>query len=107
MSVEEDLTVDAATGEVLLGGELLRYSSFRDLMDAAIFMCIDVDNVKNAIGCKRSITAYFMHRLCDGLSLTMSRWRPPKRAKVETPPKNQHVSVLRRESPVSPLEDSV
>ena len=41
------------------------------------------------------------------LALTMSTWRSPKRAKIETPPKSRTVSVLWWDLPVSPLEDSI
>ena len=107
MYVEEELTVDEATGEVLLGGDLLRNRSFEDLMDAAIFRGVDVSNIKNAIDCERAIKAYFIHRLCNGKPLAQTTWRPPKRMKVETPPNHRIVTVSRWESSVSSLEDSV
>ena len=107
MSDDEDFTVDAGTGNVLTRGELLCNKSCQELMDTAIYGGIDVSKVKNALDIERAITSYFMLRLYHGLPLTMSKWRPPKRAKADTPPKHRTVSVSRWESPVSPLEDSV
>ena len=92
MSDNEDFTIDAGTGNVLLLGELLRNKSSQELMDAAIYRGINVSNVKNALDTERAITSYFMLRLYHGLPLTMSKWRPPKRAKAETPPKHRTVS---------------
>ena len=107
MSDDEDFTIDAGTGDVLLHGEPLRNKSSDELMEAAIYRGVNVSKVKNRLDTERAITSYFMHRLYHGLPLTMSTWRPPKRAKAETLLKHRTVSVSRWESPVSPLEDSV
>ena len=76
-------------------------------MEAVIYRGIDVSKVKNALDTKRAITSYFMFLLYHGKPLADTTWRLPKRAKVETPPKNPIVTVSRWESSVSSLEDSV
>ena len=107
MSDDEDFTIEASTGNVLLHGELLRNKSSAELMEAAIYRGIDVSKVKNALDTERSITSYFMFLLYHRKPLADKTWRLPKRTKVETPPKNRIVTVSRWESSVSSLEDSV
>ena len=89
MSDDEDFTIDASTGNMLLHGELLHNKSFEELMEAAIYRGINVSKVKNALDTKRAITSYFMFLLYHGKPLADTTWRLPKRAKVETPPKNR------------------
>lgn len=107
MSDEQDFSIDAGTGNVLLHGELLQNKSFHELMEAAIYRGVDVSKVKSALDAERAITSYFMFLLYHGEPLADATLRLPKRAKVETPPKNPIVTVSRWESSVSSLEDSV
>ena len=107
MTDDEDFTIDASTGDVLLHGEVLRNKSPHELMEAAIYRGIDVSKVKDALDTERAITSYFMFLLYHGKPLADTTWRLPKRAKVETAPKNRIVTVSRWESSVSSLEDSV
>ena len=92
---------------MLLHGELLQNKSFHELMEAAIYRGVDVSKVKSALDAKRAITSYFMFLLYHGEPLADATLRLPKRAKVETPPKNRIVTVSRWESSVSLLEDSI
>ena len=107
MSDDEDFTIDAGTGNVLLHGELLQNKSFHELMEAAIYREVDVSKVKSALDVERAITSYFMFLLYHGKPLADATLRLPKRVKVETPQKNPIVTVSRWESSVSSLEDSV
>ena len=106
MSDDEDFTIDASTGNVLLHGELLHNKSSEELMAAAIYRGIDVRKVKNALDTERAITSYVMFLLYHRKLLADTTWRLPKRAKVETPPKNRIVTVLQWKSSASSLEDS-
>ena len=45
MSDDEDFTIDASTGDVLLHGEVLRNKCPHELMEAAIYRGIDVSKV--------------------------------------------------------------
>ena len=83
MSDDEDFTIDAGTGNVLLHGELLQNKSSHKLMEAAIYKGIDVSKVKNTLDIKRAITPYFMFLLYHGKPLADTMWLPPRRAKVE------------------------
>ena len=107
MSDDEDFIIDASTGDVLLHGEVLRNKNLHELMEAAIYRGINVSKVKDVLDTKREITSYFMFLLYHGKPLADTTRRLPKRAKVETPPKNRIVTVSRLESFVSSLEDSV
>ena len=107
MSDDEDFTIDASTGDVLLHGEVLHNKSPNELMEAAIYRGIDVSKFKDALDTERAITSPFMFLLYHGQPLADTTWRLPKRAKVETPPNNRIVTVSRWESSVSSLEDSV
>ena len=107
MSDDEDFTIDAGTGNVLLHGELLQNKSFHELMEAAIYRGVDVSKVKSALDVERAITSYFMFLLYHGKPLADTTWRLPKRAKVETPPKNRIVTASRLALSVSSLEDSI
>ena len=107
MSDEQDFSIDAGTGNVLLHGELLQNKSFHELMEVAIYKGVDVSKVKSALDAERAISSYFMFLLYHGKPLTDTTWLFPKRAKVETLPKNRIVAVSRWESSVSSLEDSV
>ena len=88
MSDDEDFSIDAGTDNALLYVELLRNKSSQELIEAAIYRGINVSKVKNALDTKRAITSYFMFLLCYGKPLSDTTWQPPKRVKVETPPKN-------------------
>ena len=57
-------------------------------MEAAIYRGVNVSKVKNALDTERAITSYSMFLLYHGKPLADTTWRPPKRAKVETPSKN-------------------
>ena len=107
MSNNEDFSIDANTGDVLLHGELLRNKRPHELIEAAIYRWIDVSKVKDALDTKRTITSYFMFLLYHGKPLADTICRLPKRAKVEPPPKNRIVTVSQWESSVSSLEDSI
>ena len=95
MSVEEEISVDELTGKVLLGEDCLRDWSFVDLLNVAICRGVDVGKAKTALECGQAIVAYVMYLLSKGLPATESRWRPPKRAKVEVMPNHQTVNVSR------------
>ena len=88
MSDDEDFSIGASTDNVLLHGELLRNKISQELMEAAIYRGVNVSKVNNVLDTKRSITSYFMFLLCYGKPLSDKTWRPSKRAKVDTPPKN-------------------
>ena len=107
MSDDEEFSIDAGTSNVLLHGEPLRNKSSHELIEAAIYRRIDVSKVKNTLDTKRAIISYFMFLLYHGKPLADTTWRPPKRAKLDMPPKNRIVTVLRWESSVSSLEDSI
>ena len=107
MSDDKDFTIDTGTGDVLLHGELLQNKSFHGLMEAVIYRGVDVSKVKNALDAERAISSYFMFLLYHGKPLTDTTWRPPKRVKAETSPKNWIVTVSQFASSVSLLEDSV
>ena len=92
---------------MLLHGEVLRNKSPHKLMEATIYRGIDVSKVKDALDTERAIASYFMFLLYHGKPLADTPWRLPKRAKVETSPKNRIVTISRWESSVSSLEDSV
>ena len=107
MSDEQDFSIDAGTGNVLLHGELLQNKSFHELMEAAIYRGVDVSKVKSALDAERAITSYFMFLLYHGEPLADATLRLPKRAKVKMPPKNRIVTVSQWESSVSSQEDSI
>ena len=58
MPDEETFIIDASTGNMLLGGELLQNKSSQYLIDTAFCREINL----------RNITAQFIHLLCNGLS---------------------------------------
>ena len=94
MTNDQDFTIDAGTGNVLLQEELLHKKPLKSyVMDAAIYRGDDVSNIKNALDIKRRIVFYFMFLLYHGKSFANTTWWPPKRAKVETPPNHWTVSV--------------
>ena len=66
MSDDQDFTIDADTGNILLRGELLHNRSSQELIDATISRGIDVSNVKHALDIERAITSYFMFLLYHG-----------------------------------------
>ena len=107
MSDDKDFSIDANTGDVLLYGELFRNKNSRELMEAAICRGIDVSKVKDVLDTKWAITSYFMFLLYYGKPLADTTWWLPKRAKMETLPKNRIVIVSPWESSVSSLENSV
>ena len=69
MSDNEDFSIDAGTGNVLLHGELLRNKSSHELMEAVIYRGVDVNKVKNALDTEWAITSYFMFLLYHGKPL--------------------------------------
>ena len=69
MSDDEDFTLDAGTGNMLLRGELLRNKNCQELMDAAIYRGIGVSKVKNVLDIERAITSYSMFMLYHGQPL--------------------------------------
>ena len=73
MSDEQDFSIDAGTGNVLLHGELLQNKSFHELMEAAIYRGVDVSKVKSALDAEREITSYFMFLLYHGKPLADTR----------------------------------
>ena len=74
MSDDEDFTIDAGRGSVLMRRELLCNKSCQELMEAAIYRGIDVSKVKNALDVERAITSYFMFLLYHRLPLADATW---------------------------------
>ena len=78
MSDDEDFTIDASTGNVLLHGELLHNKSSEELTEAAIYRGIDVSKVNRI--CVRSSNMIFQMSLESHLSLQARREPPSMRS---------------------------
>ena len=78
MSDDEDFTIDASTGDVLLHGEVVRNKSPQELMEAAIYRGVDASKVKDALDTERAFASYFMFLLYHGKSLADTTWRLPR-----------------------------